>query len=100
MADWKPGWNAKLEGERSLTAAREQDAARVKLTPKEKEAWDALCKGRCWSKWPTATELGTTDAIMDAIEEKGWIQGDYDVFDRVRLYYRLPSLDHDWLYPE
>lgn len=76
----------------SEAAQKALDAARIPLTPKEKEVY---LRTRRNNNMLTAEDLGSTDEVLDAIEEKGWVMGDFDIWARVRRYWRLPNWKDD-----
>ena len=78
----------------SEAAQRALDAARIKLTPKEREVY---LRTRRNNNTLTAKDLDTTEEVLLTIEGKGWISGDYDPWARVRRYWRLPNWDDDAL---
>ncbi len=96
--DWGSEYTARLGALKrgvwssSETAQKAIDAARISLTPKEKEVY---LRTRRNTSTLTAEDLGSTEEVLDALEEKGWVLGDFDIHARVKRYWRLPNWKDD-----
>ncbi len=76
----------------SELAQKAMDAARIPLTPKETEVY---LRTRRNNSDLTAEDLGSTEEVLDVIEAKGWVKGDFDVWSSVKRYWRLPNWKDD-----
>ncbi len=76
---------------KSEAAQKKLDAARIPLTPREKEVYARTRRNASL----TAKELGSTEEVLNVIEEKRWVLGNYSINANARDYWRLPNWDDD-----